>query len=135
MLFATLDIRRDDYDFEGVRRMIGVWRQAADLILHGDYYPHTPFHKSADQWVAWQFDRPETGRGFVQTIRLPACPQDAITLNLKGIRPEAIYVFTNPETGERREMTGGSLLHDGFTAALPPRSGAVWFYSCQAPDA
>jgi hypothetical protein len=32
------------------------------------------------------------------------------------------------ETGEVREMTGGELLKKGFTLALPPRSGAVWFY-------
>ena len=74
MLFATLDIRRDDYDFALARKMIDVWRRAAALILRGDYYPHTPFQHSDREWVAWQFDCPEDGRGLVQAIRLPASP-------------------------------------------------------------
>ncbi len=38
MLFATLDIRRDDYDFALAVKMIDVWRKAAGLLLYGDYY-------------------------------------------------------------------------------------------------
>ena len=29
--------------------MIGIWRRAADLMLYGDYYPLTPFHRSAGE--------------------------------------------------------------------------------------
>ena len=47
MLFATLDIRRDDYDYALATKMIDIWRRAAPLLLYGDYYPHTPFHRSA----------------------------------------------------------------------------------------
>ena len=89
MLFATLDIRRDDYDYALARKMIAIWRRASDLILYGDYYPHTPFHRSAEQWVAWQFDCPETGCGLVQGIRFPASPQETLTIHPKGIRPDA----------------------------------------------
>jgi alpha-galactosidase len=134
MLFMTLDIRRDDYDFALARRMIAIWRRAAGLILHGDYYALTPFHKSADQWVARQFDRPEAGLGFVQAIRMPACRQETLTLQLKGIRSAAAYVFANPETGERRNVAGEALMRDGFTLALPPRSGGIWFYRVVEAD-
>jgi len=58
MLFASLDIRREDYDFALAAKMIGLWRHVADLMLYGDYYPLTPYHRSAQQWVARQFDRP-----------------------------------------------------------------------------
>jgi alpha-galactosidase len=128
MLFATIDIRRDDYDFALIRKMIAIWRKAVDLMLYGDYYSHTPFHKDAAQWVAWQFDRPESGEGFVQGIRLPDAEDESITLYLKGIQPDATYVFTNDETGEHKVIAGEALLRDGFDLALPARSGAIWFY-------
>ena len=108
--------------------MIAIWRRASHLILYGDYYPHTPFHRSAKEWVAWQFDCPETGCGLVQGIRLPASPEETMTIHPKGIRPDAMYCFENAETGETKDISGEDLIHDGFTFALPARSGAVWFY-------
>ena len=128
MLFATLDIRRDDYDYALAEKMIGVWQRASDLILYGDYYPHTPFHKSAEEWVARQFDCPETGCGLLQGIRFPASPKETITIHPKGIDPDAMYFFENAETGETRDILGKDLIRDGFTFALPARSGAIWFY-------
>jgi len=131
MMFASLDIRRDDYDYalarKLARKMVGIWRKASDLILYGDYYPHTPFHRSAQEWVAWQFDCPETGRGLVQGIRLPASPEETITIHPNEIRRHAMYVFENAETGETRDVSGEDLNRGGFTFALAKRSGAVWF--------
>ena len=128
MLFAALDIRRDDYDYALARKMISIWRKASNLLVYGDYYPHTPFHHSAAEWVAWQFDCPETGCGFIQGIRLPACPAETITIQPKAIHPDATYAFENAETGEAMDISGADLLREGFTLALPARSGAIWFY-------
>ena len=80
MLFATIDVRRDDYDYPLAKKMIAIWRRASDLILYGDYYPHTPFHRSGEKWVAWQFDNPETGCGFIQGIRLPSALEETLTI-------------------------------------------------------
>ena len=79
-----MDIRRDDYDFAAAARMTAIWRKASDLLLYSDYYEHTPFHKRADAWVAWQFDEPETGRGFIQAIRLQEAPEESITIHPAG---------------------------------------------------
>ena len=128
MLFATLDIRRDDYDFAAAVKMIGVWRRAADLLTYGDYYPLTPYHRSPDQWVAWQFDRPEEGRGLIQAIRLPAAPAESLRVYLQSLKADATYTFENAETGETRTHSGADLISRGFEVALPARSGAIWFY-------
>ena len=128
MLFATFDIRRDDYDYALVQRMIALWRRASGLILYGDYYPHTPFHRSDRKWVAWQFDCPETGCGLVQGIRLPAAPEETLTIHPRGLQPEAMYFFENVETGATKDLAGAELIRAGFTFALPARSGALWFY-------
>jgi alpha-galactosidase len=128
MLFVTLDIRREDYDFELALKMIEVWRKAADLLLHGDYYPLTPPRHSADQWTAWQFDRPETGDGFIQAFRLQECPQEVFMAAPQGFAAEARYRFQNPETGETFEVDGKAVMEDGLEIRLPPRSAVIWLY-------
>ena len=132
MLFATLDIRRDDYDFETAQRMIAVWRKAAETLLHGDYYPLTPFSKLEDQWVVWQFDQPESRTGLVQGIRLAECPEASKTVFLQSISTDQRYMFENPETQETIEIAGSDLMRDGFTFRLPRRSAAIWFFGIQS---
>jgi len=134
MLFLSLDIRRDDYDFPLAAKMVDIWRRASELLLRGDYYPHTPDHRDADRWVAWQFDRPEASCGLIQGIRLPACPDASLTLYPEALQPNATYAFENPETGETLSLTGSDVLRDGFTLSLPARSGALWFYRLATPS-
>lgn len=123
-----LDIRRDDYAYKLARDMIAIWRRAADPLLYGDYYPHTPVERSDQAWVAWQFDQPERGHGFLQAIRLPAAPQESFTFYLQGVDPTADYRFENVETGETHLLSGHDLHRDGFPVTLPARSGVIWFY-------
>ena len=134
MLFTTFDIRRDDYDFALAVKMIAIWRRATDLLLYGDYYPLTPYHRTPRQWVARQFDRPEEGRGLVQAIRLPAAPEETLAVFPQGLVPDAVYSFENPETGETRTLTGTALQQNGFAFALPKRAGAIWFYQRGEPE-
>jgi len=128
MLATSVDIRRDDYDFALVRRMIALWRRAAPLLLHGDYYPLTPFDRSGERWVAWQFDRPEIGEGLLQGIRLAACADESFTIRPKTLDPMADYVLENPETGDEVRLSGEALLAEGVTVSLPARAGGIWFY-------
>ena len=100
-------------------------------MLHGDYYPLTPIHRAPEKWVARQFHCPEAGRGFIQGIRLPGCPQDTLVVHPKALRPEATYLFENPETGEARELSGETAKRAGFAFALPKREAAIWFYRQQ----
>ena len=128
MLFATLDIRRDDYDFALARRMIALWRRAASLLLHGDYYALTPFPHSPGGWVVRQFDNPETGRGLIQAIRLPGSSQATLTAYPRAFQMGVSYGFEEPESGETKTTDGDALTRDGFTFSLPARSGALWCY-------
>lgn len=130
MLFPAIDVRRDDYDYPLAARMIAIWRGIADLILYGDFYPLTPYHKDAGQWVAWQFDSPETGHGFIQGIRLPEAP-DTLTIQPRAMLEDVVYVLENPETGETKRIAGRTLARDGFSFNLPPRAASVWRY-CHA---
>jgi len=110
------------------QKMVGLWRRAAGLLLNGDYYALTPFSKSPEEWVVRQFAAPETAEGLIHGIRLAACAAETITNYPRALRPDRRYVLDNPETGETREIAGQVLVNDGFTIALPRRSGAIWFY-------
>jgi alpha-galactosidase len=128
MIFPTFDIKRDDYDYECIRKMLGVWKRVADLILFGDFYALTPFHKDAKQWVARQFDRQNEGYGFVQAIRLQECDQPSLTVKVKAIDAAAEYTLENPETGETMEVSGKRLAEQGLTIAVDKRQGQIWIY-------
>ena len=128
MLLASLDIRRDDYDYPLAVQMIGLWRKAAEIFLHGDYYPLTPFSKSAGQWVARQIEIPEEHRGLVQALRLKDCPAESFTAYPMVTAPGADYVFENPETSQSTKIAGAELAAKGFSFTLPKRSAGIWFY-------
>jgi alpha-galactosidase len=130
-MFASLDIRRNDYNFALAVKMIGIWRKAVDAMLYGDYYPLTPFSKSNEKWLTWQFYTPETGKGLIQGIRFANCPEESITVYLKAVCSDRSYVFKNPETSETIEISGSALVQDGFTFKLPKRSAAIWFYKAK----
>lgn len=132
MMVPCIDINRDDYDFDLMKRMLGILRRAADLMLRGDYHPLTPIHRTPEQWVARQFDLPEEGGGFIQAIRLPACPQESLLVHPRAFRADADYLFENPENGEKRRLSGQAVLRDGFSFTLPRREGALWFYRIEA---
>jgi alpha-galactosidase len=131
MMFATLDIHREDYDFDTAVKMIAIWRNAAETMLHGDYYPLTPFSISPDQWVVRQFDMPENQHGIIQGFRLAECPEESITVAPRGFSPSNVYVFENQETRQVIEISGAVLDQEGFRFTLPKRSAAIWFYRIQ----
>ncbi|MGD0811430.1 MAG: alpha-galactosidase [Acidimicrobiales bacterium] len=134
MLSPAVDIKRSDNDFTTLRKMVGVWRSVADVMLDGDYYPLSPPSRTGKEWVIWQFNEPGgpersvSGRGFVQAIRLADADQERAQVRLQALRPEAVYELREAETGEDRELTGASLMGPGLYFELPRRSGSLWSY-------
>ena len=140
MLTPAYDVKSPPGDLGPIHQMIGIWRQAGELMVEGDYYALTPPGRSDTDWVAWQFDRPAAlaGRaaadGFVQAIRLAQAEQPTLKVALQGLRPDASYLLEDAETGERREVKGASLAQDGLVFDLPRRSGSIWFYQERPAD-
>lgn len=128
MILPCIDIQRKDYDFALMRKMLGIWRRAAEFMLNGDYYPLTEPHRSPERWVARQFDCPESGQGFVQAIRLPQCSEESLVVSPQSICRQATYRLENPETGEVRKVAGLAMESEGLRFSLPKRQGAIWFY-------
>ena len=134
MLAVAVDIRRADNDFGTIRKMVGVWRSVADMLLEGDYYPLSAPGRSGKDWVIWQFNRPHelVGRGaaegFVQAIRLSGADEERSRARLRGLVPGLVYILEEAETGEKREVQGAKLMEEGLAFELPRRRATIWSY-------
>ena len=83
--------------------------------LSGDYYPLTPYSLDNSAWMAWQFDRPEQGRGMIQAFRRGESPYESARFSLHGLEPDARYVISNIDSGQSRKMTGRELTAPGLS--------------------
>ncbi len=117
----------DDEAFALDRKMVPIWRSAAEVMLRGDYYPLTECRKNAADWYAMQFDDSDEGDGIVQIVRNVQVAEDSVVLSLHT-EPGMVYTFTDKLTGDSFVKTAEELAA-GLTVTLPPRSGVVLFYT------
>jgi alpha-galactosidase len=118
------DVRRDDLDYALLRTLSGQLRRIQPYYF-GDYYPLTPYSDAADQWMAWQFNRPDLRAGMVQAFRRPQSGDESAQLKLRGLEPDASYVVSDLETGEAKTLAGRDLLERGLTVTLKARPAAA----------
>jgi len=107
---ACYDMRRQDQDYGAVRRLLRQWREEIAPNYRGDYYPLTPYSVDDNVWVAWQFNRPESGQGMVQAFRRTKCEERATLVRLRGLDPQARYRFANIDTDRTWTISGRDLL-------------------------
>jgi len=100
------------------------WR-AVTPEFYGDYYPLTKYSLSEDQWMAWQFNRPEVGRGMVQAFRRSDSLYESIRVKLLGLDNDAVYTLTNLDVPGTTEMSGRELGEKGLLITIPDRRGAA----------
>lgn len=123
------DTRKTDLGYPLLHKMIAEFRKVEPYLL-ADYYPLTPYSLEKNVWMAWQFDRPESGGGIVQVFRRESCPEPSTKLKLRGLDPEAEYELRSFDGGEPSRILGKDLLDTGFevTASGQP---AAFIYSYQ----
>ena len=114
------DLRRQDLDYDFMRRMTNQWRKVADNY-YGDFYPLTAYRVENDGWMAWQVDRPETGTGMIQAFRRPK--SDVVTMRflLQGLDSKVRYAVTNLDQTDTMEITGQELMEKGLLISLEER--------------
>ena len=96
----------------------------------GDYYPLTPYSLDAGQWMAWQFNRPDAGDGFVQAFRRDTCVFTAAHLPLRGLDPDATYRVKDYDVEGEQRYTGAELMDEGLRIQIPEKPGAVTLRYC-----
>jgi alpha-galactosidase len=75
--------------------------------------------------MAWQFDRPESGRGMVQVFRRQDSPFTAAVFPLRGLDPEATYTVRNVDIEGSKTLSGAELLKNGLPINIETKPGAV----------
>ncbi len=113
-----------DIDWDEYRRLTAQWRRMAPCML-GDFYPLTPHSLQEDQWMAWQFDRPEEGDGVVQAFRRADSSFVRADFRLRGLDPAATYEVTNVDVEEAVKVSGKDLMEKGLTVELQDRPGSA----------
>ncbi len=122
-----LDTRRTDLDYDLMRKLYAEWKEVSGCYF-GDYWPLSDYSLANNVWMAWQFDLPEEGRGFIQAFRRADCPDESFTLHLRGLDPDATYQLTDADSGEILTATGAALA-TGFEAKAPEAPAALlWTY-------
>jgi alpha-galactosidase len=112
-------------DWDLYRRETKNWEAIHDDLL-GDYYPLLPHTLDTHSWMAWQFDRPELGRGVVQAFRRADSPYTTARLPLRGLDPAASYTLTDVDAPDRPRVIGGrDLLEQGLDVRIGSRPAAV----------
>jgi alpha-galactosidase len=123
---SGIDIRVKEIDYAVLRRLFGQWRDTS-ANYYGDYYPLTPYSRAKDVWIAWQFDRPEAGAGMVQAFRRADCPDAAIRLKLRGLKPDARYELQRLDDSSSTVLTGAQLMSEGLSVSSPQSPSAAIF--------
>jgi len=118
------DVRNDNADYPYLRRLIQQWREVVDNY-YGDYYPLTPYSTGSDQWIGWQFDRPEAGEGMVQMFCRTGTMYDSGICKLKGLEPEASYDIHDFDQEDKINMTGKELAEKGLRIHFRQQPGAA----------
>ena len=106
---ATIDAQKQAYS---------ECSKIAPMMLWGDYYPLTPFSLQKDQWIAWQFHRPEQGDGVVQVFKRRACTKTSMTFKLRGLDQNALYEITNFDKQGNVIISGNELMNQGLLVTL-----------------
>jgi alpha-galactosidase len=118
------DVRNRDVDWEQCRRLADDWRAMADDLL-GDFYPLTAYTLDSTAWMAWQFHRPEAGRGMIQVFRRPESPYESARFKLAGLDPAARYALTNRDVPGSTVLTGRELMEPGLLVVVKSRPEAT----------
>ena len=94
---------------------------------YGDYYPLTPYSRDEGTWMAWQFNRPETGEGMIQVFRRAESVYVSAEMPLKGLEPDKEYVVTRVDAAGEVKMKGADLMGRGLAVDVKERPGVAIF--------
>ena len=119
------DVRNRTLPYALLHQTVRDWQEYAPNYF-GDFYPLTPASLAPEVWVAWQFNRPEAGRGVVQAFRHDQSSYTTAHFKLRGLDPAARYRLTDIDAPSApREFTGHDLMEAGVDITVPEKPGAV----------
>ncbi|MHC1765055.1 MAG: alpha-galactosidase [Verrucomicrobiia bacterium] len=117
---------RPDFPFAWAKQVLDKYLDIRPFY-YGDYYPLTSYSQARDVWMAWQFDRPESGDGMIVVLRRPDSPYESARIPLRALDKAARYRFTNQDTGAQGAFSGSDLISKGVPVTVTDRPGSAVF--------
>jgi alpha-galactosidase len=116
-----MDHRAANFNKAAARRILQETMNLRPLWL-GDYYPLTAINLDPSQWCAWQFDRPDLGKGFAMYFRRPNSKYVTLESGLRALDPKAIYEVALLDSNKKKSLTGKELATMPITIRKAPES-------------
>jgi alpha-galactosidase len=115
-----------DFPYAKAKAILEQYRTLQPCFL-GDYYPLTPYSKSEEGWLAWQFHRADLAIGLVQAFRRPSSFYESARFKLAGLEANASFAVKNLDATETEQITGRELMERGLLITLmeKPSSAAI----------
>jgi alpha-galactosidase len=123
-LNCGFDVRERSLDYAALRALFAQFR-AVSPNYYGDYYPLTKYSLDKSDWIAWQFNRPEAGKGMVQVFRRAGSNFLSGAFPLRGLDKDARYTVTELGSQTTRTLSGGELMKDGLVVTIAQKPGAA----------
>ena len=121
---VCLDVKRDDYDYELLRRLVEQYRKINKYYLC-DFYQLTEYSLKPDVWIAWQYDDPESGEGAVQVFRREKNEEPSRPIRLHGLDPAARYEISDFDSQAPTQASGKELMENGLVVTVKNNPGAA----------
>jgi alpha-galactosidase len=126
-LGLSWDLRDKKFDYDNLRALTNEFWGVAPYFI-GDYYPLTQYTSGKDDWIAWQFNRPEQSNGVVQAFFRDENNnqvEPARNLHLRGLDSAAMYEVTDLDTGTPNTISGKRLMQEGLQVKFLTKPGAA----------
>ena len=125
--FAYLE---NGFSLEEAKRLVAESKEIGQYWT-GDFYPLTPCGIGLDEFVAYQFHRPDLDAGIVMAFRRAECAYRGLILGLQAVNPAGRYAVqcidgAGKSTGQ--EMSGAALAEDLALRLPAPKSSLLVRY-------
>ena len=108
------------------KRMAEAYRMRE--YVTGDYWPLTGGSYSEKDWMAYQMDTPEVGKGMMVAYRRAESMVSTLEAELHGVEPDAHYRLEDLDAGDLGTVSGKTL-QNGWALTIPKkRTCRVIFY-------
>lgn len=128
-LIIDMDVRDEKIDLKAVRKYVDMWREINHCIL-GDFIPLTPYSRDSREWIAWQFNSPESNDGIVQVFIREGSIYSSARFKLAELDSDDYLVYRIINGGKENpvRVNGTELCEKGIEITAAATPSAVMYY-------
>ena len=113
-----------DFSVQRARSLLDEYQRLRPYF-YGDFYPLTAYSDRDTDWLAYQFDRPESGDGMALAFRRSQCETPCCAVKFRGLEAGLSYEVFFEDYGIKIVKSGQSLLKEGLELRIPEAAGSL----------